>query len=44
MSDGIIRGTVERTIVLGWNQDTTKINLEAYNIATTEKPYGIELY
>lgn len=28
---------VERTIVLDWNQDTTKINLEVYNMATTEK-------
>lgn len=34
---GMIRGTVERTITLGWNQDTTKINLEAYNMATSAK-------
>lgn len=34
---GIVKGTVERTIMLGWNQDTTKINLEAFNMATTEK-------
>ena len=34
---GLLRGTVERTITLGALSDSTKIGVEAYNMATSEK-------
>lgn len=34
---GMLRGTVERTITLGALADATKIGVEAYNMATSEK-------
>lgn len=34
---GLLRGTVERTITLGALADSTKIGVEAYNMATSDK-------